>query len=75
VTRPGIMSERLIALFLLGLVVFFSPFLAIFDRPETLLGIPLLYLFLFVAWLGMVLMTAMTAERASPNVPEPEDEG
>jgi hypothetical protein len=66
-TRPGIMSERLIALFLLGLVAFCSPFLAIFDRPETLFGIPLLYLFLFAAWLGLVAMTALAAESGVPG--------
>ena len=33
-SRPQIMSERLIALFLLGLLLFSPPLLGIFDLPH-----------------------------------------
>ena len=70
-TRPGIMSERLISLFLLGLLLFSPPFLGIFDLPETALGIPVLYLFLFVAWFCLIILTAITIESAEHTLAEP----
>ncbi len=75
-SRPQIMGERLIALFLLGLLLFSPPLLGIFDLPETALGIPVLYLFLFVAWFSLIILTALTIESAvrSRAAPEPEPE-
>ena len=70
-SRPGIMSERLISLFLLGLLLFSPPFLGIFDLPETALGIPVLYIFLFVAWFCLILLTALTIESAEQTLVEP----
>ncbi len=75
VTRPGIMSERLISLFLLGVLLFSPPFLLIFDLPETALGIPVLYLFLFVAWFSLIILTALTIESAGRSRAEPEPDG
>ena len=49
-TRPGITTERLVALFLLGIVAFTPPFLGIFNTPRLIFGIPLLYLYLFAVW-------------------------
>ena len=49
-SRPGITSERLISLFLLGLLLFNPPLLSIFDVPETVIGFPILYIYLFTAW-------------------------
>ncbi len=67
-TRPGIMSERLISLFLLGVLLFSPPFLLIFDLPETVGGFPLLYLFLFAAWSGVIILAALTVESAEQSV-------
>ena len=66
-TRPGIMSERLISLFLLGLLFFTPPLLGIFDVARTALGIPVLYLFLFAAWLCLIVLTALTIESAGQS--------
>ena len=65
------MSERLISLFLLGLLLFSPPLLGIFDLPRTALGIPVLYLFLFVAWFCLIVLTALTVESAERGEPEP----
>ena len=73
-TRPGIMSERLISLFVLGLLFFSPPLLGIFDLPETALGIPVLYLFLFVAWLCLIVLTALTIESARRGEGAPPDQ-
>jgi len=59
--RTGLASERAVALFLLA-VLAFSPFvLSIFNVPAFLFGIPLLYVYLFLAWAAVIALLAMTA--------------
>ena len=41
---------RIIALALAGLLAFNYPLLSLFDAPSQWLGIPTLYLYLFVVW-------------------------
>jgi hypothetical protein len=60
--RSRITSERLVFLFLLGLLLFNPPLLSIFDRPATVIGIPLLYIYLFAAWGALVVLMALTVE-------------
>jgi hypothetical protein len=68
-TRPGITTERLLALFLLGILVFTPPFLGIFNTPRLVAGIPLLYLYLFIVWGMLIAIVALTVRAA-----EDEDE-
>lgn len=68
--RPGSMSERSIALLLLAVLAFVPPFLAVFDRPVRPFGVPLLYLYLFVAWAAIVGLIALVAERGGRGPPE-----
>jgi hypothetical protein len=56
--RPKRISERLVALFLLGGVLMFPPLLGVFNQQLRFLGLPLLYLYLFVAWAALILLTA-----------------
>jgi hypothetical protein len=48
-------SRRLAALFVMGVVAPYPPLLGAFNRPGTLLGIPVLPLYLFTAWGALVL--------------------
>lgn len=66
-SRQGGRDSRLAGLFLFGLLLFLPPFLAVFNRTETLFGIPLLYLYLFAAWIGFILLIAR-ALRRGPDV-------
>jgi hypothetical protein len=43
-------ASRLIALFLAGGLAFGYPLLALFNVPETVLGVPVLYAYLFGSW-------------------------
>jgi len=45
-----IKAQRLIALCMLGLLLFNYPILALFNVPETVFGIPVLYAYIFAAW-------------------------
>ena len=55
-------SERLVALFLLAVLLFSPPLLLIFDTPSTLAGVPILYLYLFAAWAVLIVLLALISE-------------
>jgi hypothetical protein len=61
VKRANVKSHRFVALFLLGFFLFNYPFLAVFNRPRLVLGVPLLYLYLFAAWGVLIALAAVNA--------------
>lgn len=61
--RPSLARERLIALFVLGVLLLMPPFLGIFNRPLRVFGLPLLYVYLFGAWAGLIALVALVVER------------
>jgi len=61
--KPGRRSARLIALCLLGCLLFNYPVLALFNRPGTFLGVPLLYAWIFGAWVVLIVLMARVVER------------
>ncbi len=63
--RSSMTSERLASLFLLGVLLFNPPLLSIFDFPDYVLGIPVLYIYLFTAWAVLVVLMALTIESAA----------
>jgi hypothetical protein len=60
---PQPRNDRLVALFLLGLVLFAPPLVRIFGIPATIFGIPLLFLYMFLAWAVVVVLIALDVER------------
>ena len=61
--RSSLTAQRLAALFLLGCALFDYPLLSLFNRSGEILGIPLLYAFLFGSWLGLIVLMALLMER------------
>jgi len=61
--RRSVTTERLIALFLLGLLLFNYPVLAVFNRAAEIGGIPLVYVYIFAAWAGFIALLALLVER------------
>ena len=59
---PRSRSERFVALCMLGIVLFNYPILALFNVPGTLFGVPLLYAYIFIAWIGLIGLMAWVAE-------------
>ncbi len=55
--------QRLVALFLLGCLLFNYPLLALFSTNGTVLGIPLLYIYIFTAWISIIGLVALVVER------------
>lgn len=60
-TRAG--SDRLIALFLFGLVAFNPPLLRVFGVGETVFGMPLLYVYALGVWAAVIGLSAVFLER------------
>jgi hypothetical protein len=56
-------SGRLIALALLGLLVFDYPLLSLFSTEGTVLGVPILYAYLFTSWAALIALMALTVRR------------
>lgn len=52
-------SPRLVAVAVLGLMLFSYPLLAVFDVPELVLGVPLLWAYLFAAWALLIALMAL----------------
>jgi hypothetical protein len=66
-SRPGLLHERLIALFLFGVLLFTPPFLGIFNTPARVFGIPHLYFYLFVAWSLLISLIAAVIESSDAD--------
>ena len=58
-------NGRFVALFLLGFFLFNDPILSLFDVPLAVNGIPLLYGYLFAAWLLLIVLVRLAATSGS----------
>lgn len=59
--RSTLTRQRLVVVFLAGVLLFFSPILGLFDRRMVWHGVPVLYLYLFGAWAVLIAVTAWIA--------------
>lgn len=69
--------QGLAATFALGLVLFLPPLLLVFNRPVRALGVPVLFLYLFLAWGLVIALGARAAWRLDweSRSPRPEPRG
>jgi hypothetical protein len=56
-------GQRFVAICMLGIVLFNFPVLALFNVGGTVLGIPVLYAYIFAAWTLLIVLLALLAER------------
>ena len=56
-------TPRLVALCILGCLLFNYPILALFNHPGTIMGIPTLYAYIFTAWALLIGLMALAIER------------
>ena len=61
--RPTLKGQRLVALFLLGGLLFNYPLLSLFASDLRVWGIPLIYVYLFIAWAALIATMALIIER------------
>ncbi len=62
--RSNVKSQRLVAVFLLGMVLFNYPLLALFNSAAEAFGIPLLYAYVFLSWALLIGLLALIVERS-----------
>jgi hypothetical protein len=62
-------TQRLVAIFFAGALLLTWPLLALFNRPSTVLGIPLLVLYLFGAWALTIGLMAWAVRPGRPAQP------
>ena len=63
-TPSTVRGPRLVALFLLGALLFNYPLLAVFNQAAEVFGIPVLYAYIFVAWAALIVLLALVVERS-----------
>lgn len=56
-------EQRFLALCMLGLVLFNFPVLALFNAGGSILGVPVLYAYIFAAWALVIALMYWVAER------------
>ncbi|MEO8384565.1 MAG: hypothetical protein ABI583_04945 [Betaproteobacteria bacterium] len=61
--KRRVRGQLLICIFLLGVVLFNFPILALFNVGATLFGIPILFAYLFLAWAVLILLMYLAIER------------
>lgn len=61
--RPSIKGQRLVALFLLGFLLLNYPLLNLFAGSGQLLGIPVLYAYVFAVWALLIGLMALVIEK------------
>jgi len=52
-------TKRLIGLFLLGYLLFNHPIISLFNLPDMVVGIPLLYAYIFAVWVLLIVLVAL----------------
>jgi hypothetical protein len=56
-------EQRFVALCMLGVVLFNFPVLALFNVGGSILGVPVLYAYIFAAWALVIALLCWLAER------------
>ena len=60
--RQSLTGQRLVALFLVGMVLLNYPLLSLFSIEGTFWGVPILYIYLFVSWFSLIAAMALLIE-------------
>jgi hypothetical protein len=55
-------TPRFVALCMLRVVLFNFPVLALFNVPGAILGVPVVYAYIFLAWAALIGLMALAAE-------------
>lgn len=57
-------NQRLIALFVLGCVLFNFPIIALFNQKILIQGVPLIYIYVLLVWGGFIALAALIVNRS-----------
>ena len=65
-------NKRLVSLFFLGLLLLNYPILSLFNVRSSVLGIPLLCLYIFSIWSVLILLIGITTHQPRGSLQEPD---
>ena len=60
--KQAVQGQRLVALFLLGVLLFNYPLLYLFNQSSEVIGFPILYTYIFIAWALLIAAFAYVVE-------------
>ena len=69
-TRDSKINKRLVAIFLLGFTLLNYPLLSLFKPDALIIGLPLLYVYVFGVWCLLIGLTALVMATASKGSPD-----
>lgn len=69
-TRDSKINKRLVAIFLLGFTLLNYPLLSLFKPDVLIIGLPLLYVYVFGVWCLLIGLTALVMATASKGSPD-----
>ena len=55
-------GQRFVAVCMFGVLLFNYPILALFNVSGVLFGVPVLYVYIFIAWASLIALMAWVAE-------------
>ncbi|MDM8518412.1 hypothetical protein QUF64_00080 [Anaerolineales bacterium HSG6] len=61
--QQRVRGQRLVAIFIVGCLLFNYPLLQLFSVNNIIGGIPVLYIYVFTAWLALIILMALIIER------------
>lgn len=59
-------NERLIVMFIIGIIALNYPLLSLFSKVKLIFGVPVLYLYLFLFWFIFIIFVAVIIEKKKP---------
>ncbi len=62
--KQALQGQRLVALFLLGALLFNYPLLYLFNQSSEVIGFPILYTYIFIAWALLIAAFAYVVEKS-----------
>lgn len=66
-TDDSVKSRRFVGVFLLGCILFNFPILSLFNLDIMVAGAPLLYMYLFGVWGGLILLSMLISRFTRPE--------
>jgi hypothetical protein len=67
-------ADAAVVLPVFGMFLLMPPLISLFATPAAIRGVPLIVLYLFAVWGGLIVCAALLARRLDPAVAQPQSE-
>jgi hypothetical protein len=72
--RSSKAADAAVVLPVFGVFLLMPPLISLFAAPAAILGVPLIVLYLFAVWGGLIACAALLARRLNPAAAQPQAE-